>query len=76
MSSPEQFPRVVNCNTRQETNGVTLPCKTRKKCFPNSAAAEIFANELQRKYPDQVHQFAYACDECPYWHLSAMTAGA
>ena len=75
MSSPPQFPNVVNCNTQQKPNGVTRTCGTGKKCYPNSTAAESFASELQRNYPDEVRQSAYACEECPYWHLSKLDAG-
>jgi hypothetical protein len=67
-----QFPPVVNCNA----NGGAPACPTGKKAFPTSAAAESFASELQRKNPTAVRQSAYACEECPHWHLSAMTADA
>lgn len=67
-----QFPPVVNGNT----NGGAPTCPTGKKVFPTSAAAESFASELQRKNPTAVRQSAYACEECPHWHLSAMTTDA
>jgi hypothetical protein len=43
-----------------------------KKSFTTSATAESFASELQIKYPTQARQSAYACEDCPNWHLSAM----
>jgi len=67
-----QFPIVVNGNT----NGGAPACRTGKKAFPTSAAAESFASELQRKNPTAVCQSPYACEECPHWHLSAMTTDA
>src|SRR5258706_16011376 len=49
-------------------------CPSQKRSFLNSAAAESFSNEIAVKYPNQVRQHAYACEDCPNWHLSAMTA--
>jgi hypothetical protein len=67
-----QSPRVVKCNT----NGGSLTCPTEKKCYRTSAEAESAASELQRKDPTAVRQAAYACEECPNWHLSSMTTDA
>jgi hypothetical protein len=67
-----QFPQVVNRNA----NGGAPDCPTGKKAFPTSAAAESFASDLQRKNPTAVRQSPYACEECPNWHLSAMTTDA
>jgi hypothetical protein len=45
--------------------------KTGKRSFPTRNDAEAFAAELEDKYPQQVQQYAYACEDCPEWHLSA-----
>jgi hypothetical protein len=50
--------------------------KTSKRCFPTKDDAESFAAELRDKYPEQVQQHAYACEYCPAWHLSALSAEA
>jgi hypothetical protein len=67
-----QFPSVVNCNA----NGGTPACPSGKKAFPTAAAAESFASEFQRRNPTAARQSPYACEECPNWHLSAMTTDA
>ncbi len=43
-----------------------------KKSYPSRGAAEEFAADLRNRYPDQVQQYAYVCEECPNWHLSSM----
>ena len=50
--------------------------KTGKRSFPTKDAAETFAAELKHKYPEQVPQHAYACEDCPAWHLSALSPEA
>ncbi len=66
------YPVVLNANS----NSQLAPCRTQKKPFSNSAAAESFASDLQLRNPGNVRQHAYACEECPNWHLSAMDAAA
>jgi hypothetical protein len=65
------YPTVIKSSDQIVSN-----CRTQKKSFPTSAAAETFASEVQLRNPGQVRQHAYACEECPNWHLSAMTPGA
>jgi hypothetical protein len=43
-----------------------------KKSYPSRAAAEEFAADLKNRYPEQVQQYAYPCEDCPNWHLSSM----
>jgi hypothetical protein len=52
------------------------PCPSQKKCYPTRDAAEQFARGLAEKYPEQVKQHAYACEDCSNWHLSAMSPDA
>jgi hypothetical protein len=47
-------------------------CPKSKKCFPSREAALKFEEENQAKYPDRAKQHAYACEDCPNWHLSAL----
>lgn len=45
-----------------------------KKSFITSSAAESFARDFHSKNPQTVLQSAYACEDCPYWHLSSTNA--
>src|SRR5215472_9221995 len=47
-------------------------CPSGKKIYITQEAAENFSKYLQEKYPDQMKQYAYACERCPNFHLSAM----
>ncbi len=47
-------------------------CPTKKKCFASREAALRFEEEVQAKYPNQMRQYAYACEDCPNWHLSSL----
>jgi len=51
-------------------------CPTKKKCFASREAALRFEEEVQAKYPNQVKQYAYACEDCPNWHLSTLSPEA
>lgn len=65
------YPTVI-----KRSDQIVSNCRTQKKSFPTSAAAEAFASEVQLRNPGQARQHAYACEECPNWHLSAMTPEA
>ena len=49
------------------------PCPTKKKCFVSREAAEKFEEEFHLKYPQQVRQYVYACEDCPNWHLTTQS---
>src|ERR1700694_5663154 len=58
------------------TTAMEIGCKTKKKCFTTREEAENFANDIKSRYPEQVQQHAYACEDCPNWHLTAMSVEA
>lgn len=69
--STNHYPAVVNSN-----GPLVSSCPTKKKQFSTSSLAETFASELAVKYPQNARQTAYACEECPMWHLSTMDTAA
>src|SRR5258707_2073348 len=48
-------------------------CPTKKKCFVSRQAAEKFEEENHLKYPEQVSQYVYACEDCDNWHLTTQS---
>jgi len=49
------------------------PCPSKKRCFVSREAAEQFEEEIHLKYPQQVRQYVYACEDCPNWHLTTQS---
>lgn len=50
----------------------TTGCPSGKKGHISKEVAEGFAADVQQRNQGQVPQYAYACEECPNWHLSAI----
>jgi len=48
--------------------------KTDKRSFKAKLDAEKFEEENRTKYGN-AHQYAYACEECPDWHLTSKPPG-
>ncbi len=48
-------------------------CPTKKKCFVSREAAEKIEEENHLKYPEQVRQYVYACEDCDNWHLTTQS---
>jgi hypothetical protein len=46
--------------------------KNGKKSHASREEAEGFATRIKADHPEQVLQHAYACEDCPHWHLSAL----
>jgi hypothetical protein len=47
-----------------------------KKSFVTSSAADSFARDYHLKNPQTVLQSAYACEDCPYFHVSSTDAAS
>jgi predicted transcriptional regulator len=60
-------PQVTVATTAIET------CPTKKKCFVSRSAGEKFEEEIHLKYPQQVRQYVYACEDCNNWHLTTQS---
>jgi hypothetical protein len=54
----------------------TPPCPSGKKEFFNRQDAEQYAEKLKKDFPNDADQYAYACEECPHFHLSAQSPEA
>ncbi|SRR5258708_732006 len=48
-------------------------CPSKKRCFISREAAENFAEDIHLKYPEQVQQYVYACEDCDSWHLTTQS---
>ena len=59
-----------------QASGNRSTCPTEKICYGSKQEAEKSSQEMQAKYPHQATQHAYACNQCPNWHLSALQADA
>lgn len=70
----------MNNNTRlPEASGErgamsTITCPSNKKVFSSEQLAVAFEENNRRSYGG-VQQYAYACEECPNWHLTATPPG-
>jgi hypothetical protein len=51
---------------------VPTECPKKKKCFRSREEAVSWEQANRQKYPHIAQQYAYACEDCPSWHLSAM----
>ena len=47
-------------------------CPTNKKPFASREDATQWEEQNRLKYPNNVRQYAYACEECSAYHLSSM----
>lgn len=57
------------------TNG-TMFCPSKKKYFHSREEAETWQKQNEQKYPNTVHQNAYACEQCDGFHLSTLDPAA
>jgi transposase len=59
-----------------QASGNHSTCPTEKICYGTKQEAEKSSQEMQAKYPHQATQHAYACNECPNWHLTSVEPDA